>query len=384
MTVRKAIFWTHLCTGVAAAVVIVMMSVTGVILTYERQIKEWADREIYAIDEGRGQRLGVDELLAAVRAEDPDIRVDAIALFSRPDAPPVAAQGRQGRQYLDPWSGRILGPGNVEVRGFFSTMMYWHRWFAMTGESRSTGRAITGAANLLFLFLVASGIYLWLPPLWRWVVIRQRLFFNDRVNSARARDYNWHHVFGFWIFVPLFLIVLSATPISYIWARNLVYTVSGEPVPRRGGVSDDPAPPVLPDGARVQSLQSFFETAASTSDNWRRIDVRIPATKAMTIGVSIDEGTGGEPHKKTVLTFDRTSGELINRQTFSDRTTAGKVLGYFRWVHTGEAHGLVGQTVAGIVSALAVLMAWTGIALSWRRLVQPIIRRRRLARDQDR
>ena len=41
MTLRRAIFWIHLCDGVTAAIVILMMSVTGVILTYEMQLNEW-------------------------------------------------------------------------------------------------------------------------------------------------------------------------------------------------------------------------------------------------------------------------------------------------------------------------------------------------------
>ena len=35
MSLRKAIFWIHLAVGVTAAIVILMMAVTGVILTYE-------------------------------------------------------------------------------------------------------------------------------------------------------------------------------------------------------------------------------------------------------------------------------------------------------------------------------------------------------------
>ena len=47
---RKAIFWIHLSCGVAAGLVVLMMSVTGVILTYERQILAWQDRGAYAYD----------------------------------------------------------------------------------------------------------------------------------------------------------------------------------------------------------------------------------------------------------------------------------------------------------------------------------------------
>ncbi len=42
--VRSTIFWIHLVCGVAAGLVVLMMSVTGVILTYERQVGAWADR----------------------------------------------------------------------------------------------------------------------------------------------------------------------------------------------------------------------------------------------------------------------------------------------------------------------------------------------------
>jgi uncharacterized iron-regulated membrane protein len=36
-------------------------------------------------------------------------------------------------------------------------------------------------------------------------------------------------------------------------------------------------------------------------------------------------------------------------------------------VHTGEYYGLIGQTIAMIVSAGAVVLVWTGLALTWRR-----------------
>lgn len=184
-------------------------------------------------------------------------------------------------------------------------------------------------------------------------------------------------MFGFWSFVPLFLIVLAAVPISYNWGSDAVYAITGDERPSRGG--DRGEQPSMAESSVALPLQVFFTRAAAKSGNWRRIDVRLPQASAMTIDVAVDQGTGGEPHKKTTLTYDRVSGQLLGTQTFQNRSTASKVLSYFRWVHTGEAHGLIGQTIAGIVSALAVLMTWTGAALAWRRLIQPQIRRRRLA-----
>ena len=43
MKLRSFIFWPHLITAVSAGLVILLMSVTGVLLTYERQMLAWAD-----------------------------------------------------------------------------------------------------------------------------------------------------------------------------------------------------------------------------------------------------------------------------------------------------------------------------------------------------
>ena len=63
--IRKALFWMHLSAGVSAGLIILIMSVTGVILTYERQLQTWEDGPYYTKPEA-GQRLSIDELIAAV------------------------------------------------------------------------------------------------------------------------------------------------------------------------------------------------------------------------------------------------------------------------------------------------------------------------------
>ena len=334
MTVRKTIFWTHLGAGVICAIVVAMMSFTGVLLTYERQMKDWADRSEYDINGDASERLSIDKLLTVAKQQQPDLKIRTLTVVARVDAPPYVAAGRSDRKYLDPASGEILGSGNSTMRQFFGTVARWHRWFDLSGDSRSTGRAFTGAANLLFLFLILSGSYLWLPPIWRWAVLRPRIRFNERARTSKARDYNWHHVFGFWTLLPLFFIVLSALTISYTWARNSVYVIAGEEIPQRSGGA---AVQQLADGTSTKTLQDHFEYSAATSDEWQRISITIPADSASTISIVVDDGSGGEPTAKRTLQIDRVSGELLATQTFSDRTPAGKVLGYFRWLHTGEA-----------------------------------------------
>jgi uncharacterized iron-regulated membrane protein len=41
---RRILFWVHLSAGLVAGLVIIVMSATGVALTYQRQMQAWADR----------------------------------------------------------------------------------------------------------------------------------------------------------------------------------------------------------------------------------------------------------------------------------------------------------------------------------------------------
>ena len=61
---RKIIFWCHLPIGVLGGLIILLMSVTGVLLTYERQIIAWADTRAYRDCSPREPRLPIETLLA--------------------------------------------------------------------------------------------------------------------------------------------------------------------------------------------------------------------------------------------------------------------------------------------------------------------------------
>ena len=82
----------------------------------------------------------------------------------------------------------------------------------------------------MFLFIVLSGMYLWLPRVWKWIQFKNVLWFRGGL-APKARDFNWHNVIGFWSAVPLAIVVAGAVPISYPWASNLVYRIVGDTPP---------------------------------------------------------------------------------------------------------------------------------------------------------
>src|SRR6187551_2655509 len=108
MRLRTALFWTHLTAGVVAGTVILVMCVTGVLLTYERQMYAWYDRGFASDARGAASRLPIEDLLARVQAQAPDVTPTSVTIAASADAP-VTIAAAQGTIYVDAYSGRILG-----------------------------------------------------------------------------------------------------------------------------------------------------------------------------------------------------------------------------------------------------------------------------------
>jgi len=387
-TFRSAIFWMHLICGVAAGVVVLIMSVTGVALTYEKQMLEWADRRAWTAPSPVDARhLPPETLLARVAEARPGAAPTGVTLRANPAAPAtVTLEGNQSL-LVDPYSGAIIGAPPGGLRSFFRTMTVWHRYLALEGASRATGKAVTGAANLAFLFIVLSGLYLWLPKIWTAVQFKNVMWFR-RGLPGKARDFNWHNVIGFWSAVPLAVVVAGAVPISYPWASNLVYRLVGEEPPapaqgarpagppRQGGggpgaAAADAVPRVVP----VEGLDAAYARAQAQVPAWRTITVRLAGGPTAPFVFTVDEGYGGQPQKRDTLTVNR-AAEIEKSEKFSDLSAGRQWRSWLRFAHTGEIYGLTGQTIAGIVSAGGVVLVYTGLALALRRFVSWIRRRR--------
>ena len=395
---RKTIFWIHLGCGILTGLVVLMMSVTGVILTYERQMLAWQTREFYADPPAAAGRLPVEALIASAAQAEEGFQPNSVLLSSNPRAPALLAAGRAGSRYLNAYTGEVLGEPPTGLDSFFNAVTGWHRWFNAPADSRAPWRAITGVSNLAFLFLIASGMYLWLPKIFKWTMFRAHLFFSGQALRGKARDYNWHHVFGIWTAVPLFVVVATATVFSYPWASNAVYRAFGEEPPAGRGGGPAPAVAALAGApgriggpgsagtrpaaepaqatAPMLELDALFARAATQVDDWKTITLTLPQPGATTVSFAIDQGNGGQPQLRHTLVLDAASGIVSSWQPFESQTPGRRARSWIRFLHTGEALGLAGQTIAGVVSLTSVIMVWTGLALAWRRLVSPLFRRR--------
>ena len=364
---RKVVFWLHLAAGVLAGVFIFVMCVTGALLSFESNILEYAEREMRVVEvpSESQNRLPVQELVAKVLAEKPNAKPSNITLQTDKMASATVTLGREGQVFINPYTGAIIGEGAKGWRGFFRVVEDAHRWLALSGGRRNVGKSINDAANLLFLFLAISGVYIWLPRRLNWKHFKAATVFRSKV-KGKARDFNWHTVIGFWTSLMLIILTLTGVVISYQWAGNLVYTLTGNEVPQQ-----QQAPPNVPNQQAEQlfvlpeNLNDLW-TKAETHTPYKTISLRLPIAKDSAV-FTIEEGIYWNIFARSTLTIDAKSAEVAKWESYGEQNSGRQLRSWIRFTHTGETGGIIGQFIGFLACVGGAFLVWTGISLALRR-----------------
>lgn len=406
--IRKVVFWLHLAAGLVAGAVLLVMLGTGVLLAFNGEIVAWSERAVRRVAvPAEATALPLDELLRSFREQRPEVQPTAVTVPDAPTAAVTVGAGREKTYYVDPYTGRVSEPAEGgRVRSTLRLCLQLHRWLAFGGEARSVGRAINDTANLVFLFLLLSGFWLWWPRRWTRRGLRAVTTLNGGY-TGRARDRNWHTVAGFWCALVLLVVSVTAIPIAYRWTGGLIYRLLGETPPVLAAGRSPFAPATLeiprPEG-RPRPLGYTALLAAAR--------VAVPGAEAYTFQLgggrgghdgpaagrkegrgraegggdrNQSRGGGGRPATiravsvtaKVPGAWPRTAGttvhlhpftgEVLGTDSFAGYTPATKVRHWMRFLHTGQALGWWGQALVALACAGGCVLVCTGFALSWRR-----------------
>lgn len=412
---RSILFWIHLSIGIAAGALILLMSITGVLLGFERQMIAWIDGAPRVEATGEAP-LPLDALLDQVGVARADV---ASVLVKRDATHPLTIRLRERGAapiLVHPTTGAVLtATGDGSGQRFFSAMRRWHRWVgAEAGELRAQMKVLNGVANLIFLALVLSGLYLWWPRHWSPARLRATAWPQIRHRAGHVRDFNWHNSLGFWFAIPLAIIIATGAFFSFRWpgqyldialgseqersaartaiaearavreaaksesaesAASAAPTAASAATATREAANDQPPPnPVRADDA---ALAQYVAAAAAAHPEWAQLTITLPDAKANVTRIAVAEGNTYRPDLRWTLDVDRASAVVAASSGYGDLSTARKLRAWVRYGHTGEVFGIPGQLLATIASAVGVLLVWTGFALAWRRARQALRRRRR-------
>ncbi|HEX8324852.1 MAG TPA: PepSY-associated TM helix domain-containing protein [Tepidisphaeraceae bacterium] len=413
---RKTIFWLHLVIGLVVAIGVALLAGTGLVLAFERPIVAWAERVEAGPKDAKSAPWSIEELLERAKEIQPDATPTALTVSAGANDPVAVQFGRDRVTYLNAYTGEKVGTEATALRGFFHTNLELHRQLTLSGDWRSLGRNITGAAAVGFLVLIVSGLWLWMPRRFSWPAIRAVLVPSLRL-KGKTRDWNWHNALGFWALLPLLIITLTANVISYTWASNLLYRAVGEQPPppreqrqrpanaqpqgnREGGRENNREGGERREGERaprplnVEGLNDLFADAVTYNPNWTSINLRLGNRR----GEGEEGGEGGQggrgnvsfvvsqgdttvPFNRVTLHYSRQTGERTRVESFGDNTLGRRLRMLVVPTHRGEVLGNFGRSIAALACVAALVLVYTGLALSYRRLVRPVLARVKFRRQ---
>jgi uncharacterized iron-regulated membrane protein len=226
--------------------------------------------------------------------------------------------------------------------------------------------AVKGATALLFLFLLLSGAILWMPKYWTRTSLGIGIV--PRVaGHIRARNLNWHKVTGFWIGLPLTIVVLTGVIMAYPWANAQLFRLAGSPLPVRNGDGANPRRHAPAESTFPSHLEQAFALATNGVQDWQSASLRLPAG-GRALSFIVDRSDGGHPEKREQVVIDPTTLRLLHQEPFAALSRGQQWRSWVRFVHTGEAGGWWGETLAVVTACGAMVLSLTGVALALNRL----------------
>jgi uncharacterized iron-regulated membrane protein len=130
---------------------------------------------------------------------------------------------------------------------------------------------------------------------------------------------------------------------------------------RRGGGTS--ARPLYAEG----ELNAIWTKAEGYATDWQTISLRFPTAGDAPFAFLVDRGNGARPDKRATVNLSAKTGEVVSTETHESYNAGRKLRLWVRWIHTGEAGGFWGQTLAMFASLGGAVLVYTGFALTFRR-----------------
>lgn len=351
---RRLWFQVHKWIGLILAVLIIPLCLTGSALVWHDGLDRLLNAQRYAT-------TGSATLPVAAYAEAargvirPGDRLATLRLPEHPGDPVVvaAAPAKASRLpgpalrtnvYLDGPTATVL-----EVAGSRSGPVMVMHMIHGTLMVPGVGRQIVGWIGVAMLISSISGLWLWWPTTGRWVR-------GLRWRRHRNVDTNLHHLFGFWIALPLFVLSLTGAWISFPAFFGALTGESGRPMgfgPERAAMMRarplaSTATPLAIAAARAQALTPGRITQVAWPTDYKAAWTITVERRGRPVTISVDD-----------------AGGAASLAPNPDRGQSGTAR-LMRRIHDGEGMGPVWQAIIFLGGLLPAALAVTGVIMWWR------------------
>lgn len=347
---RSIWFQLHLWIAWISAIPIILLCLTGAILSFEQEIFRWEHSNLYNL-EISDQKLTVGEVIKTYQTAEPPLRVNHLGIPQSPEHA-YSAYTSGGRVFVNPYTGELSRLND----GFSIShlLIDVHRRLA-TG---AIGRQIAAISSLLLTITCIVGLVLWWP-------LRGKTFLRA---WKRGQALDWHNALGLVAMVPL--IIMAITGMNFTWGHYVWPIFEGDTP------SQPPRPTATaPEGAQKLPIDVVVEKALSLMPDVTWIGFQPSNNKSAAQAFFFSDGT----NNNIQLFLDPYTGQELARRGTDNKpkSMVGWVRSQFAGLHTLHPFGRLATTIWGLLSLSGTVLVVTGMWISikrWRRSKKRAVR----------
>lgn len=352
MKVRKLLLWVHLIVGLIAALVLILLGVTGAVMVFETEIHYALNAKLYRVST-QGARLGLNDLVGKVERAN-KAQVQSIFLPATDDiATTLTLRTQDGKTKTvtaNPYTGEVLGPTD-SANNSMQKLHQFHKNLLL-GER---GKLITGWGAILLLVLALTGIILWWP--------RKILWFSGSQSGAR-KNFDLHNALGF--YSSVFMLLFGVTGIVIHWDDEAMKLLSD--LTHSQPMLAVPAMKPAAADAKPLDVERVYEIATQAAPGARVTGILGLGTLKGPLRVMMRYPEDRTPAGRTNVYVHPGTGQVLMAQTSREAPAAYKIVKVWnRQLHTGDAWGWPSRIVACLTSLSLPLLAITGPLIWWGR-----------------
>ena len=389
---KKIFRQIHLWLSIPFGLIITVICFSGAALVFENEIMELCRHDFYYVSKVEETPLPAGELAQKVAATLPDsISVTGISISSDPAKAYQVnlSKPRRASVYIDQYTGEIKG--KYERAPFFTTMFKLHRWLLDSMKPDGGifwGKMIVGVSTLMFVFVLISGIIIWIPRSAK--ALKNSLKIS--VNKGWKRFwYDLHIAGGLYTFIFLLVLALTGLTWSFGWYRTGFYKAFGVEMQEKGELRIENGEGKKRDmkekersekegedrkgrnqrkGKTQSLLPSQFSPLPSPYALWQKVYEQLKAQNPDYKQITVSNGTAnvsfnrfGNQRASDRYSFNPRNGEITEATLYKDLDNSGKIRGWIFSVHVGSWGGMFTRILSFIASLLGATLPLTGYYL---------------------
>lgn len=363
MTFKKIIGKIHLWLGLSGGLVVLFLGITGCILAFEIEIRNFTEpfRKVKAEQK---EYLLPSELKAIAEKHLTSKKALGIEYPGRDKAAVAAYYDASNYElvFLNPYTGEVMKHKNMN-KDFFRFILDGHFYLWLPHH---IGQPIVASATLIFLVMMITGLILWWP---RSKAARKQRFTIKWSARWRRKNYDLHNVLGFYMTWVAIFIAITGLVWGFQWFAKSFYwiTSGGEAmVEHQHPVSDTANAASITNMADHLWLQHKKDVKPNES-----LAVYFATLPTDPVEVIVNHRPGTY-YNADYFHYDQYAGRSLKALgswdgKFSEAKLGDKIARMNYDIHVGAVLGLPGKILAFFASLIAASLPVTGFVIWWGR-----------------